>query len=101
MTFPKDNPGTVTVIFYTFQVIPQVIVWGINTDIVNFLLFRSPVYLLVNNLNIVGARSLARAEYPDTLNIVVKKNIKRLKPAWARRDSNTRSSPCEGDVIAN
>ena len=20
---------------------------------------------------------------------------------WARRDSNTRSSPCEGDVIAN
>ena len=21
--------------------------------------------------------------------------------AWARRDSNTRSSPCEGDVIAN
>ena len=23
------------------------------------------------------------------------------KPTWARRDSNTRSSPCEGDVIAN
>ena len=23
------------------------------------------------------------------------------KQEWARRDSNTRSSPCEGDVIAN
>jgi len=23
------------------------------------------------------------------------------KQPWARRDSNTRSSPCEGDVIAN
>ena|GEM_PF-6663730 len=23
------------------------------------------------------------------------------KKPWARRDSNTRSSPCEGDVIAN
>ena len=24
-----------------------------------------------------------------------------LKTGWARRDSNTRSSPCEGDVITS
>ena len=30
-----------------------------------------------------------------------KEGQKGSKIAWARRDSNTRSSPCEGDVIAN
>ncbi len=42
--------------------------------------------------NVVSEIKKTRATYP---------NLQNRAGKWARRDSNTRSSPCEGDVITS